>query len=127
MGIKLKNECGKNLYEYWGNCIIEFFNVDLNVNGQDKSVVNLVFKEYFFVVKFKVFVGKFYQIDFKEYWDGKYKIIVFYVKKVCGMMVCYVVKNWIIVLEGFKVFDMDGYIFNVEFFKDQYFVFICES
>lgn len=29
------------------------------------------------------------------------------------MMVCYVVKNCIIVFEGFKVFDMDGYSFNV--------------
>jgi cytoplasmic iron level regulating protein YaaA (DUF328/UPF0246 family) len=127
MGTKLKNERGKNLYEYWGNRITELLNADLNANGQDKSVVNLASKEYFSAVKPKALAGKLYQIDFKEHRDGKYKIIAFYAKKARGMMARFAVKNRITTPEGLKAFDMDGYTFNAELSKDQHFVFTRES
>lgn len=128
MGTKLQNERGKNLYEYWGSRITELLNADLNAtNGQDKSVINLASKEYFSAVEPKELDGALYQVDFKEYRDGKYKIIAFYAKKARGMMARYAVKNRVTSPEGLKAFNMDGYAFNSELSKPQHFVFTRES
>ena len=123
MGTKLQNERGKNLYEYWGDRITDLLNADLNTNGKGRSVVNLASKEYFSAVNPKQLDGKLYQIDFKEYRDGKYKIIAVYAKKARGMMARYAVKNRVTNPEGLKSFDMDSYAFNKELSGEQHFVF----
>mgnify|MGYP006267843457 CR=1 FL=1 len=127
MGTKLKNERGKNLYEYWGDRITGLLNEDLNANGQDKSVVNLASKEYFSAVDPKKLDGALYQVDFKEHRDGKYKIIAVYAKKARGMMARYAVKNRVTTPEGLKAFDQAGYAFNAELSAEQHFVFTRES
>ena len=42
----------------------------------------------------------------------KYKIVSFYAKKARGLMSAFIIKNQIIVVEGIKKFDVDGYSFN---------------
>ncbi len=127
MGTKLKNERGKNLYEYWGDRITSLLNEDLNANGQDKSVVNLASKEYFSAVDPELLEGRLYQIDFKEHRDGKYKIIAVYAKKARGMMARYAVKNRVAAPEGLKGFNEGGYAFNEALSSEQHFVFTRES
>ena len=80
MGTKLETENGKNLYEFWGNKIQK--NV-LNELKDQKSdlLINLASNEYFSAL------GKLPEDintispTFKDYKNGKYKIISFYAKK----------------------------------------------
>ncbi|MCK5499167.1 MAG: peroxide stress protein YaaA, partial [Gammaproteobacteria bacterium] len=48
---------------------------------------------------------------FKDYKNGKYKIISFYAKKARGLMSAYIIKNRLKNPEDIKVFDVDGYKF----------------
>lgn len=49
-------------------------------------LINFVFDEYFKVVKLVKLVGLLIKLVFLDEKNGKYKIISFYVKKVCGLM-----------------------------------------
>ena len=60
---------------------------------------------------------------FKEYKDGKYKMISIYAKKARGMMCRYIIKNKLTNPEDLKGFDFENYSFNHEFSSDTEFVF----
>jgi len=51
---------------------------------------------------------------FKDFKNGKYKIISFYAKKARGMMAAYIIKNKITKADDLKSFNVDGYNFNSE-------------
>ncbi len=112
MGTKLKINNKKNLYEFWGNTITEFLNNEMEDN---EIFVNLASQEYFKVVnpaKLKVPV---ISPVFKDYKNGKLKIISFFAKKARGSMVRYILDNQINTLEDLKGFNVDGYGFSEEF------------
>lgn len=119
------NLCGKDLYVFWGDEVMlvlnKFFKQD-----DDFVFVNFVLEEYFKVVWFKVFKVCIVILVFEDWKNGQYKIILFYVKCVCGLMVCYVIEYCIIDLCKFKVFDVDGYVFVVVDFDDECWVFCCK-
>jgi cytoplasmic iron level regulating protein YaaA (DUF328/UPF0246 family) len=60
---------------------------------------------------------------FKEYRDGKLKIIAFFAKKVRGMMADFIIKNRINDAEDIKAFDMDGYRFDADHSDENDWVF----
>ncbi|TXB62752.1 peroxide stress protein YaaA [Phaeodactylibacter luteus] len=126
MGTRLKTAKGKNLYEYWGSSITNLINDDLAKEGH-KAVVNLASNEYFSAVQPKELKAELYQVAFKEYRNGGYKIIAFFAKKARGMMCRYAVKNNIAEPEELKGFDMDGYAFNEGLSGPREFVFTRES
>ncbi len=126
MGTKLKNEHGKNLYEFWGGDITRLINEDLRGNSSP-AVINLASKEYFSALNTEALSGPLYNVDFKEYRDGKYKIIAIYAKKARGMMARYMVRNQLEEPEQLKGFNMDGYIFNDELSGERDFIFTRES
>ena len=50
--------------------------------------------------------------EFKDYKDGKLKIISFYAKKARGMMVRYIIDTNAETIEDLKGFNYDGYQFD---------------
>ncbi|WKV11134.1 peroxide stress protein YaaA [Marivirga harenae] len=113
MGTKLETDKGNNLYEFWGDKITDQLRKDIKSQG-DKILVNLASNEYFKSVNIKE-LKKDYQIidvEFKDFNNGKYKIVSFFAKKARGLMARYIVKNQIGKVEDLKAFDLDGYAFD---------------
>ncbi|HOD09620.1 MAG TPA: peroxide stress protein YaaA, partial [Flavobacterium sp.] len=50
--------------------------------------------------------------EFKDFKDGKLKMISFFAKKARGLMVRYIIDNDIETLEGLKGFNYEGYSFD---------------
>lgn len=113
MGTKFANKSGKNLYEFWDNKITDVLNQDIKKSG-NKVLVNLASNEYFKSVQLKQLDADMITPVFKDFKNGKYKIISFYAKKARGMMAAYIIKNKITKADDLKSFNVDGYNFNSE-------------
>jgi len=113
MGTKLETDKGNNLYEFWGYKITDQLKKDIKSQG-DKILINLASNEYFKSVNKKELKKDFEIIDveFKDFNNGKYKIVSFFAKKARGLMARYIVKNQIDKIEDLKGFDLDGYSFD---------------
>ncbi len=115
MGTKLKTDKGNNLYDFWGDKITDQLKKDIKSQG-DKILINLASNEYFKSINKKEFKKDFKIVDveFKDFKNGKYKIISFFAKKARGLMARYIVKNQIEKIEDLKGFDLDGYSFDAQ-------------
>ncbi len=122
MGTKLKNEDGKNLYEFWHEKITHKLNEDM-AETDSKAIINLASNEYFKSVKKKQLNGDLYNINFKEDKNGTFKIVSFFAKKARGMMCNYIIKNKITEPEHLKGFDYDRYVFNPDLSGEKEFIF----
>lgn len=111
MGTKLKVNATKNLYEFWGDKIVDALNDELKQH-HEKVVINLASNEYFKSINTKKLNAKVISASFKEYKQGTYKTIVVYAKKARGMMANFIIKNKIEKVENLIAFDMDGYCYN---------------
>jgi len=111
MGTKMQTKKGKNLYEFWGNKITNHLNTLLK-SHKNKGVINLASVEYFSSVNPEELMGPCISPVFKDYKNGKYKIISFYAKKARGMMARYIIQNKIDSLEALKTFDAGGYKYS---------------
>ena len=109
MGTKLENSRGKNLYEFWGNRVLNYIN-----EIEDECLINLASAEYFKVVKEKKIEADIITPIFKENKNGSYKVVMMYAKKARGMMARYIVKNKIKNWKSLKLFDIEGYKFSEE-------------
>jgi len=109
MGTKLKMGRKENLYQFWGETLTEALNETLD---DDEVFVNLASNEYFKVLKPKLLKVPVVTPVFKDYKDGKLKMIGFFAKKARGMMVRYILDNNIETVDGLKVFDYEGYAFD---------------
>lgn len=112
MGTKFANSGGKNLYEFWGQRITDAINAQFSDAGP--LLLNLASNEYFSAVKPKLLNADVITPVFKDYKNGKYKIISFYAKKARGLMSAYVIKQRITDAEKLKQFDTDGYYYCPE-------------
>ena len=111
MGTKMQTKKGKNLYEFWGNKITDHLNTLLE-SHKNKGVINLASVEYFSSVNPEELMGPCISPVFKDYKNGKYKIISFYAKKARGMMARYIIQNKVDSLEALKTFDAGGYKYS---------------
>jgi len=110
MGIRLGNERGTNLYQFWGDLITEQLNKQLA--AQDSTyLVNLASNEYFKAVNTKTLKATVITPIFKDQKNGQYKVISFYAKKARGLMTRYIMENEITDIEQLKGFTVDGYYF----------------
>lgn len=121
MGTRMKNERGKNLYEFWEGRITDQLNAALEKSG--KVVVNLASKEYWSAVKVDELDAPVYDIVFKEKRGDKYKIIAFNAKKARGLMCRYAIKNRLTKVDELKKFDLEDYRFNESMSSAQEWVF----
>ncbi|MFK7863429.1 MAG: peroxide stress protein YaaA [Pseudohongiellaceae bacterium] len=113
MGSKFANERGKNLYEFWGSKLTDQINEELSPQ-KSKLLVNLASNEYFSAIKPKQIEADIVTPVFKDYSNGKFKVISFFAKKARGEMVTYIVENRIKDAEQLTKFDVDGYRYSTE-------------
>jgi len=111
MGTKMKNENGKNLYEFWGNKITTSINA-LAKKNNSKGIINLASVEYFSSVKTENLDLPVYSPVFKDFKNGKYKIISFFAKKARGSMARFVIQNKIKNPADLNKFNLDGYKYS---------------
>ena len=113
MGTKMKNENGKNLYEFWGNKITTSINA-LAKKNNSKGIINLASVEYFSSVKTENLDFPVYSPVFKDFKNGKYKIISFFAKKARGSMARFVIQNKIKNPTDLNKFNLDGYKYSAK-------------
>ena len=108
MGTKFNNTKGKNLYEFWGKKIALSLASALE-SHKIRAVLNLASVEYFSSIKLSELNVPVFSPVFKDYKNGKYKIISFYAKKARGLMARYIVLNKIDKPEEILGFNLEGY------------------
>ena len=112
MGTKLKSGHNDDLYEFWDDKITEALNAELK---EDELFLNLASNEYFKSVKPEKLKVPVITPVFKDYKNGKLKIISFYAKKARGSMVRYIIDKDVQTIDQLKGFDYDGYGFSEQY------------
>ncbi len=100
-----------NLYEFWGDKLTQIINSQLE-KQKSKVIINLASNEYFKAVNTKLLPAEIITPIFKDWKNGKYKIISFYAKKARGLMAAYIIKNQLANIEDIKNFAQAGYVYN---------------
>ncbi len=111
MGTKLETAQGKNLYEFWGNKVQRNVLEELKKQKSD-LLINLASKEYFTVLGKLPEELNVVSPAFKDYKNGKYKIISFYAKKARGLMARWIIQNKVTDFEDLIKFNLDGYKYS---------------
>ena len=111
MGTKLETSQGKNLYEFWGDKIQKNVLDELK-NQKSDLLINLASKEYFTVLGKVPEDVNVISPAFKDYKNGKYKIISFYAKKARGLMARWIIQNKVKDFEDLANFNVDGYKYS---------------
>lgn len=120
MGTKLPIGENKNLYEFWKPIIAKALNKELE---KGELFVNLASNEYFSAVDTKVLKVPVITPEFKDYKNGKLKIISFFAKKARGMMLRYIIDTEAETIDDLKGFNYDGYQFDANLSKGNHLVF----
>ena len=111
MGTKLKNKVGKDLYEYWGDTLSNSISEELR-NHQHNVVVNCASIEYFRSIDRPSLNAEVITPQFKEYKNGKLKMISFFAKRARGMMARYIIQNKINDGKDILSFNLGGYSYD---------------
>ena len=111
MKTKLDNPRGRNLYQFWDECITDSLNNDLE-NQQEATLINLASNEYFKAVKPKKLEGRLLHIAFKETKGEKTRVIAIFAKRARGMMTDFILRNRIEQSEDLKEFNHAGYEYS---------------
>ncbi|MDA8693902.1 peroxide stress protein YaaA [Pseudomonadales bacterium] len=126
MGTKLENGRGKNLYEFWGSQPSAALKKQL-AGMKSKVLINLASNEYFNAVDKKLLDTEIITPVFKDYKNGKYKIISFYAKKARGLMSAYIIKHRIEDPAKLKKFNTAGYRFDKDSSDAKQWVFLRDE
>ncbi len=118
MGTKLAVNGSENLYKFWSENIT---NSILNEMSSEDLLINLASNEYFEAFDKKKFDGRIISPVFKDFKNGKLKIISFYAKKARGMMVRYIVDNEVSSYNELLGFNLGNYSYNEAETSDQNF------
>ena len=111
MGTQLATRHGKNLYAFWGDRITTALNEAMTVN-RNKVLVNLASNEYFSAIQPVDLDGEVVSPVFKDFKNGKYKIISFYAKKARGLMADFIIRNRLKQPGDLHAFDVAGYRYD---------------
>ena len=111
MGTNLTINKNKNLYQFWGDKVTEALNSELD---ESELFLNLASQEYFKVINTTLLKAPIISPVFKDFKNGKLKIISFFAKKARGSMTRYSIDVNAKTLADIKGFDYDGYRFSKE-------------
>ena len=100
----------KNLYDFWKDKTTQQLNLEME---EGELFVNLASNEYFNVIDVEKFEAKIVTPQFKDFKNGKLKIISFFAKKARGMMVRHLVDVDAKTIEDIKAFNSGGYSYSV--------------
>lgn len=106
MGTPLVFDEYKNLYEFWKPSLTESLNKEMK---KGELLINLASKEYASALEFKKLKANIVTPEFKDYKNGKLKIISFFAKKARGLMVRYIIENDAKTVDDLKGFNYEGY------------------
>ncbi|WP_288983668.1 peroxide stress protein YaaA [uncultured Flavobacterium sp.] len=120
MGTKIQIGTKKNLYEFWKKTITDTLNKELS---KGELFVNLASNEYFSAVDTKTLKVPVITPEFKDYKDGKLKMISFFAKKARGLMVRYIIDTNAETIDDLKGFNYEGYAFDANLSKGNTLVF----
>lgn len=120
MGTSIAVGKNKNLYAFWKQLITEALNEELE---KEELFVNLASNEYFSAVDTKALKVPVITPEFKDYKDGKLKMISFFAKKARGLMVRYILDTNAETIDDLKAFNYEGYAFDANLSKDNTLVF----
>ncbi len=109
MGTKLAIEKHNDLYEFWKDKITPQLNEEMS---SDELLVNLASNEYFKAIDVKNLHSEVISPVFKDYKNGKLKIISFYAKKARGTMARFLVEKRANSVDDILSFDQDGYHYS---------------
>jgi cytoplasmic iron level regulating protein YaaA (DUF328/UPF0246 family) len=109
MGTSLKVGKHDNLYEFWGDSLSRKINEDLTENDW---LINLASQEYFKALRINILKPQVVSPVFKDYKNGKLKIISFYAKKARGLMLRYMAQNNIEDPKDLLHFDLECYRYS---------------
>ena len=120
MGTAMAIGKNKNLYEFWKKTITVALNSELK---KGDLFINLASNEYFSAVDAKALKVPVITPEFKDYKDGKLKMISFFAKKARGMMVRYIIDVNAETIDDLKGFNYEGYAFDANLSKGNTLVF----
>ncbi|BAO54260.1 peroxide stress protein YaaA [Nonlabens marinus] len=109
MGTKLPIERNDDLYAFWKDKITPELNSQMK---EGELLVNLASNEYFKAIDKKNQKGKLIAPIFKDYKNGKLKVISFYAKKARGIMARYLVENKSESMQDILAFNGDDYKYS---------------
>ncbi|MCF4102454.1 peroxide stress protein YaaA [Gillisia sp. M10.2A] len=109
MGTSIGIGKADTLYEVWRKKITDHLNKGMS---EDELFINLASNEYFKAVDTKKLKTPVITPVFKDFKNGKLKIISFFAKKARGSMVRYILDKNVETLEQLKGFDYDGYKYS---------------
>ena len=110
----------RNLYDFWKATVTKQLNKELK---KGELFVNLASNEYFSAVDAKALKVPVITPEFRDFKDGKLKMISFFAKKARGMMVRYIIDTGAETLDDLKGFDYEGYGFDANLSKGNTLVF----
>ncbi len=96
-------------WSIWGKKLKEAL---LSEMSQDECLINLASNEYNKALILDDFPRKIFTPIFKDYKNGKLKVISFFAKRARGEMANFIIKNKIVNPDELKLFDNDGYSFS---------------
>ena len=111
MGTKISINGSSNLYEYWSNDVTKFLSDEL---PSSEFLLNLASNEYFSAIDKSKINSEIISPIFKDFKNGKLKIISFYAKKARGAMARYIMENRISDPNSLLEFDLGGYKYQPE-------------
>lgn len=109
MGTSMGIERKKNLYEVWQEKVTDYLNNEME---EDELFINLASNEYFKAVDTEKLKVPVISPVFKDFKNGKLKIISFFAKKTRGSMVRYIIDKDVKTLDDIRGFDYDDYRFS---------------
>ena len=109
MGTKISINGSKNLYDFWKENVTKSLVNEVNEND---IIVNLASNEYFSVIDQSLISNTIVNPQFKDFKNGKLKIISFYAKKARGLMTRFLIDNDIKKLSEIESFNSSGYMFS---------------
>jgi len=120
MGTSIAIGKSKNLYEFWKKNITNSLNEELE---KDELFINLASNEYFSAIDVKSLKVPVITPEFRDYKDGKLKMISFFAKKARGMMVRYILESNAETIDDLKGFNYGGYAYDDNLSKGNTLVF----
>lgn len=124
MAIKLENDKGKTLYDFWKTKLTQ--QIDQELQEGNNVLVNLTSDEYWKAIDKKA-LNKNVRIiipQFKEQRGNEYKMITLYAKQARGMMTRFIMEHQIDNPELIKDFNLAGYGYSEELSTEEKWVFV---
>lgn len=109
MGTKISIDGSKNLYDFWKMNVTDSILKEIR---EEEIIVNLASNEYFSVVDSSLINNKIITPQFKDFKNGKLKIVSFYAKKARGLMTRFLIDNDIQSSSDIENFNSSGYTFS---------------